>query len=334
LAHLVVGIAAVAVVQESIAEPLQLIDAIPMPSVVGRIDHLALDVSSHRLYVAARGNDSLEVLDLSSRGTVAHVTGLSEPQGVVVLPDTREVVVTNGGDGSVRFFDPQSFEVVGKVDLDGDADNVRYDRETALLYVGYGSGGIAMVDPTTRAIVGTIALSGHPESFALDPNSSRMFVNVADAKRISVVDRVRRVRTNYWDLAHGFDAFFAESRPSANFPLAFDAREQRLFVGLRRPPRLLVMDTRAETFIAQVTISGDTDDLWLDAERDLLYVICGEGFVDVIARRGTQTYSRVTSIPTTRGARTAVWDPDGRRLYVAAPRAGTEPAKVLVFAAP
>src|SRR4029453_13965027 len=85
LAHLVVGIAAVAVVKESRAAPLGLFVAIPMPGVVGRIDHLALDVSDHRLYVAARSNDSLEVLDLSSRGTVAHVTGLSEPKGVVVV---------------------------------------------------------------------------------------------------------------------------------------------------------------------------------------------------------------------------------------------------------
>src|SRR5262245_15715522 len=151
------------------AEPLQLIDTIPMPSVAGRIDHLALDLHAQRLYVAANANDTLEVIDLESRGTVAHVRGLSEPQGVLVLPDTHEIVVTNGGDGSVRFFDPRSFEVVGKVSLDGDADNIRYDPDERLIYVGYGSGGIAILDPKTRAVVDTIALAGHPESFALDP---------------------------------------------------------------------------------------------------------------------------------------------------------------------
>src|SRR5262245_56976796 len=315
------------------AELLQLVDTIPMPNVAGRIDHLALDLPAHRLYVAANANDTLEVLDLESRGTVAHLTGLSEPQGVLVLPDTHGIVVTNGGDGAVRFFDPRSFEVVGRVSLDGDADNIRYDPDERLVYVGYGSGGIAILDPKKRAIVGSIALAGHPESFALDPSSSRMFVNVSVARRISIIDRTRRVRTHDWDLARGFAGFFGESRPSANFPMALDALEQRLFIGFRRPPRLLVMDTQREAPLVQVTISADADDIWLDAARKLLYVICGEGFVDVIERSGTQTYSRVASIPTARGARTGVWDEDGRRLYVAVPSIGTDPAQIRVFAA-
>src|SRR5262245_2973864 len=95
------------------AELLQLVDTIPMPNVAVPVDYLSLDLPGDRCYVAANANDTLEVLDVESRGTVAHVTGLSEPQGVLVLPDTHGIVVTNGGDGSVRFFDPRSFEVVG-----------------------------------------------------------------------------------------------------------------------------------------------------------------------------------------------------------------------------
>jgi len=40
-------------------DALQLITKIPLGAVVGRIDHLALDVPRHRLYIAALGNHSL-----------------------------------------------------------------------------------------------------------------------------------------------------------------------------------------------------------------------------------------------------------------------------------
>ena len=76
--------------------PLRLVQAIPLPHVEGRIDHLAADLYGQRLFVAALGNNTLEVLDLTA-GTHLHtITGLHEPQGVVFLPESNTIVVTNG----------------------------------------------------------------------------------------------------------------------------------------------------------------------------------------------------------------------------------------------
>ena len=47
----------------SAAEPLTLVRAVEMPGVKGRIDHLTVDLSSGRLFVAALGNDTVEVID-------------------------------------------------------------------------------------------------------------------------------------------------------------------------------------------------------------------------------------------------------------------------------
>ena len=44
--------------------PLRLVQTIPLPHVEGRIDHLAVDLRGQRLFVAALGNNTLEVLDL------------------------------------------------------------------------------------------------------------------------------------------------------------------------------------------------------------------------------------------------------------------------------
>src|SRR5437868_5294115 len=60
---------------------------IPMPSVKGRIDHLDIDLKEKIIYVAALGNNSLEILDIS-KGKILHsIKGLDEPQGVAYIPE-------------------------------------------------------------------------------------------------------------------------------------------------------------------------------------------------------------------------------------------------------
>jgi YVTN family beta-propeller protein len=125
------------------AMPLTLVQTIPMPGVEGRIDHFALDAKDQRLYLAALGKNTVEVIDLTAGKVIHHITGLKEPQGVAFITETREVVVANGDDGSVRFFDATTLALVKSVDLKGDADNVRYDIAKRVIYVGYGDGGIA-----------------------------------------------------------------------------------------------------------------------------------------------------------------------------------------------
>jgi len=74
------------------AEPpaaLRPVQVIPLPGVQKRIDHLAIDLRGQRLFVAALGNGTLEVVDLAAGKRVRSVPGLQEPQGVVYLPDLK-----------------------------------------------------------------------------------------------------------------------------------------------------------------------------------------------------------------------------------------------------
>ena len=48
------------------AEPLGLVETIPLPGVEGRIDHMAIDTDGGRLFIAAVGNNSLEIVDLAA----------------------------------------------------------------------------------------------------------------------------------------------------------------------------------------------------------------------------------------------------------------------------
>src|SRR5437763_1943066 len=77
--------------------PLTLTQTIPLPGVKGRFDHFSIDVKGRRLFVAALGNNTIEVLDLAAGKRIHSVTGMSKPQGVLFLPGADQILVANGG---------------------------------------------------------------------------------------------------------------------------------------------------------------------------------------------------------------------------------------------
>src|SRR5215475_15933608 len=128
--------------------PLRQVQTIPLPQVEGRIDHMAVDLQGQRLFVAALGNNTLEVLDLKAGTRLHTITGLHEPQGVVFVPESNTIVVTNGQTGACDLFDGTSFQHRNAVKLASDADNIRYDVATHTLYVGYGTGALGLISAT------------------------------------------------------------------------------------------------------------------------------------------------------------------------------------------
>jgi hypothetical protein len=69
--------------------PLLLIQTIPLPKVEGRIDHLSVDIKDQRLFVAALGNDTVEIIDLAAGKVIHSISGLSD----VVHPKHWTVVL-------------------------------------------------------------------------------------------------------------------------------------------------------------------------------------------------------------------------------------------------
>jgi DNA-binding beta-propeller fold protein YncE len=301
--------------------PLLLVQTIPLPDVEGRLDHMAIDLGSRRLFVAAVANNTLEVIDLPSGKRVRSVGALAEPQGLLYIPELNLVFVTNGRDGSLRIFDGQTLALVDTVKFSDDADNIRYDETKKEIYVGYGSGALAIVDPKSKKRIGDIPLSGHPESFQLEESGTRVFINVPSANHVAVVDRSRRSVIATWPLAGA----------RANFPMALDERGQRLFVGCREPARVLVYDTASGKIVAGLDIGHDVDDIFFDSASRRIYASSGEGFLHVFQQADSDRYRTVGKIPTAAGARTCLFVPKQGRLHLAVPRSGKRQAEIRVY---
>ena len=298
------------------AEPLQLEAKIPLGQVAGRIDHMAFDAARHRLFVAELGNDSVGVVDVEAREVVHRIAGLRHPQGVGYLPSLDLLLVANATDGSVRLFGGAQYAEAGRLDLGADADNVRIDAAANRVLVGYGGGAIATIDPASRRRVLDVSLPAHPESFQQDAGSHRVYVNLPDAKAIAVIDPATQKVTS-WPMQAG-----------GNFPMALRPAAQHVVVAFRRPARLGVFAMADGASVASPDICGDSDDVFYDARRNLVYVSCGDGYLDVLDGKD---YRRLAHIRTVAGARTSLFVPEADRLYLAVRASGAELAAIWVF---
>jgi len=117
------------------SQPLHLEKTIELRDVQGRIDHMSIDVKGQRLFVAALGNNTIEVIDIKAGKRVKTITGLAEPQGVLYVPTNDRLFVANAKGGSVRIFDGSSYALLKTIDYGDDPDNLRYDtgRQKALV---------------------------------------------------------------------------------------------------------------------------------------------------------------------------------------------------------
>ncbi len=300
---------------------MHLTQTIPLPNVSGRIDHLSVDVKGQRLFVAALGNNTVEVLDLKAGKGIHSISGLSEPQGVLFIPELDKLFVTNGGDGRCEIFDGSSFAAIGRLELAGDADNIRYDSNSMAVVIGYGDGGLSFIDAESGKALTGIKLDGHPESFQLESAGSQIFINIPSANQIAVAERGQPNRIKKW--------FVTDA--TANYPMALDENQYRLFVGFRSPARLNVYDTETGSLVTSLDTTGDADDIFYDALHKMIFVIGGEGYLDIFSQQDIDHYQLLTRIPTAAGARTGLWVPELKRLYVAVPRQGTQEAKIQVY---
>lgn len=301
-------------------EILELARTIPLPNVTGRIDHFSIDAMHARLFVAALGNNTIEVVDLKAGKVMHSLGGFSEPQDILYLPEYNRLYVTNGSDGTLRVFEGTTFAQIAMLEFQDDADNLRYDEKTKQIYVGYGRGALGIVDAEKNVVVGSLALSAHPESFQLENNGPRIFVNLPGSHKISIQNRVTKISTGSWSLG----------LVAANFPMALDESDHRAFIGCRLPSRLLVFDTESGQEIAKLNLHGDCDDIFYDPDRHLIYASCGEGFVDVFEQKDPDHYRALDAVKSAKKARTAFFT--GKELYVAAPRDGDVPARILCYA--
>jgi YVTN family beta-propeller protein len=313
--------------------PLSLKTRIALPNVDGRMDHLSVDITGRRLFVSALGNNTVEVIDVQTGQRIRSVSGQAEPQGLLYDASTKRLYVANGGDGAARIFDGATFQLQDTVKFSGDADNIRYDARSRGVVVGYGgekslrgraqgAGALGILDSSGK-LTREIVVDAHPESFQLEKTGTRVFVNVPDKQEVEVADFVKGTILARWPTTIA----------KTCFPMSLDEAHHRLFIGCRAPARLLVLDTESGQTVASPEIVGDTDDLFYDSERRRIYVVGGQGFIDVFQQKDADHYEKLARYPTPPGTRTGLFVPEWGRLFAAVPHRGEQRSEIIEYEA-
>jgi hypothetical protein len=295
--------------------PLERGKTIALKGPVGGLDHLALDAKRGRLFVANTVNGSLDIVDLEAGRLLKQVPGQGRIRGVAYSPEADRVFVGNGEGGVCNTLDGESYELLRSVSLGVDADNVRYNPRTRRIYVVHADHELSVIDAADYTVRGPIALPKSLGAFQLEASRPRMYINAKAEGSLVALD------SNHDKIINRFDVAPA----GINAAIAIDEPNHLLFVGCRRNPSVVVMNSDTGKIIDRVPIPGDVDDIWFDAPRSLVYASCGEGAIAVIRQIAADRYAALGSIPTVEGARTSLFDAVSGRLYLAVPRRASRP---------
>ncbi len=302
---------------------LKLLQKIDLKGGPGRLDHMAVDNKHGRLFVANLSNNSLDIVDLKAGKLVKQIPGQTKVQGIAYAPDLDRIFVGNGMANTCNVFDGKDYQLLKSIELP-EADNVRYNPRTGLVYVEHAKFKYAMgvFDARTYEHRTDIKVPGRPEAFQLESKRPRLYLNCLDPSRLVVIDTDRNEVLHVYPL----------QRADRGYPVAIDEANHRVFVGCREKPCVLVMDTESGKPLTTVPIPSDIDDLFYDARHQRLYASCGEGILSVIRQRDADHYETLENIPTVKLARTCLYDPVADRLYLGIPRQeGKEGPEIHVY---
>jgi DNA-binding beta-propeller fold protein YncE len=304
--------------------PLERTKTIQLKGKAGKLDHLVVDSKSDRLFQANKVNNTVDVVDLKSDKLIKQLTGQSGVQGLAYAADLGRLFAALGTGGYCNVFDGKDYKLLKTVKFMDDADNVRFNPRTHLIYVAHAEKGLGVIDGKTLELKTDISLPGAAEAFQLEKGRPRLYLNVPSPAQVVVID------TDKNEVSQSYPLKMA----TANYALALDEANHRLFIGCRKKPSVVVMDSETGTEITSVAIPADTDDVFYDAKRKRIYASCGEGYLAVIQQVSPDRYELLDKLPTIKDARTCYFDNETGRLFLAVPRqAGKEGPEIWVYQA-
>jgi DNA-binding beta-propeller fold protein YncE len=270
------------------------------------MDYLTVDPETHRLYVP-RTTHTL-VIDAVSGEIVGDIPGQKIAHGVAIVPKLNRGFITDGGNGSVTVFDLKTNVVLGVIAAQPDADGIIYDPGTDLILVSAGDSNSLItfkpdIDPKSGHIETPIPLGGAPEFLAAD-GLGKVFVNLEDKDTVAVVDLKARKVIARWPVSPG----------GAPVGMAIDSQHHTLFVGCRRPQKMIVMDTESGKVLADLPIGAGVDATKVNGSE--AFASCGDGTLAVVTKSSEGKYELVQTVNTARGAKTMGVDTATGKIYL------------------
>jgi len=273
---------------------------------VGGFDYISIDSSARRLYVSH--GTQVEVLDADNGkiiGTIADTPGV---HGAAIAAAFKHGFTSNGREHKVSMFDTTTLQLIKKIDVGRGPDGIYYDDRTKRVFTNnHGSHDITAIDASSGEVVGTVAAKGDGEQ-AIIGKDGLIYVNSEDTAEVIAFD------PKSLEVKQRFPIGVAKT-PTG---LAYDAKTNRLFIGCRNEPKMVVMDAASGKVINSFPIGAGVDYAGFDPDAHLIFFSCGDGNLSIYREKAADVYEDAGAVKTQPSAKTMAFDPKTKKIFLPA----------------
>lgn len=220
-------------------------------------------------YIPNSGDNTVSVIDTTSRDPVATISVGASPYGVAIDARGLRTYISNQVGGSISVIDAEKSEVFATIPLTGSPAGLALDQQSGNLLVALESNNaIAVFNTTTLEEIARIILSNPPLDLVVSPDNRRAYALSRSAAVISVIDLESLTEVSTISLA-----IDDHIEPSS---LVLSRDGARIYSSLNDPNHtssiLTVTDTATEIVSYAANIGQPVIDIFLDTDGEILFL--------------------------------------------------------------
>jgi DNA-binding beta-propeller fold protein YncE len=279
----------------------------------GGFDYVYADAAERRLYVPRSGpTKRISVFDLDTLQAAGEIPDVSA-HGVAVDPQSHHGFATSK---PVVMWDTRTLKVIKTIDVQGNPDGILYDPFDQHVYIlSHAAPNATVINTKDGSVLGTIDLGGAPEQAATD-GKGHLYIDVEDKGNVAVVDAKTMQVTAHYDLGDN----------KAPAGLAFDAKNEALFVECRNPAVSVIMNARDGKIITTLPIGKGVDGAGFMPETMEAFSSQGDGTLTVIKESNPTTFAVEQDLKTMPSAKTMTIDSKTNHIFLIGAEFGPAPA--------
>src|SRR6267142_149531 len=285
----------------------------PVPG-TGGWDYVTLDSAARRLYISHA--TQVEVLDADSGKLVGTIPDTPGVHGIAIAPAFKHGFTSNGRENKVSMFDPATLQLIKKIDVGKGPDGIYYDERTKRVFTNnHGSHDVTAIDAATGDVVGTVKVEGDGEQ-AVIGKDGLIYLNSEEAGEVVVFDPKSLEVKKHFPIG-------VAKVPTG---LAYDAKTNRLFIGCRNEPKMVVMDAATGKVINSYPIAAGVDYAGFDPDAKLIFFSCGAGTLSIYHEKSADVYEDAGAVTTQPSAKTMAFDAKTKKIFLPAAEYTETPA--------
>ena len=272
----------------------------------GGFDYVSIDNATRRVFVSHE--TQVEVLDADNGKVLGAIPDTPGIHGIAIAPEFKRGFTSNGRENKVSIFNPSTLELINKVEVGKGPDGIYYDKGSKRIFTNnHGSHDASAIDAATGQLAGTVKLEGDGEQ-AIVGSDGMIYVNSENTSEVVVFDpKSLEVKKRF--------AIGVAKTPTG---LAYDAKNNRLFIGCRNEPKFVVMDAASGRVIGSFPIGSRVDNAAFDPDAHLIFFSCGDGTLSIYRQKSADEYEDAGAVTTQPSAKTMAFDAKTKKIFLPA----------------